>query len=135
MACGNTETPLVSALAADVEAFVVECTSFRLAWTSCFRPEAAVWLNLAPDHLDWHATMDSYTAAKSRVWLHQQPFDAAIGYLDDPVVMDHLGRAPGRHVTFGASGLFACDARAHTERGLTSFTRVRCNARTIGCEP
>jgi UDP-N-acetylmuramoylalanine--D-glutamate ligase len=67
VAAGNTETPLVSALADDVDAFVVECTSFRLAWTTCFRPVAAVWLNVAEDHLDWHATMAEYTAAKARV--------------------------------------------------------------------
>jgi UDP-N-acetylmuramoylalanine--D-glutamate ligase len=101
---GNTDTPLVSALGLDVEAFVVECTSFRLAWTASFRPEAAVWLNLAEDHLDWHTTMATYAAAKSRIWLHQQPFDAAIGFIDDPVVMDHLALAPARHVTFGATG-------------------------------
>jgi UDP-N-acetylmuramoylalanine--D-glutamate ligase len=101
---GNTDTPLVSALDLDVEAFVVECTSFRLAWTSCFRPAAAVWLNLAEDHLDWHASMATYGAAKSRIWLHQQPFDAAIAFVDDPVVMDYLGAAPGRHVTFGTDG-------------------------------
>ena len=104
VACGNTETPLVSALDADVEVFVVECTSFRLAWTASFRPAAAVWLNLAEDHLDWHTSMATYGAAKSRIWLHQQPFDAAIGFIDDAVVMDHLATAPGRHVTFGVSG-------------------------------
>ncbi len=101
---GNTDTPLVSALALDVEAFVVECTSFQLARTTCFRPVAAAWLNLAEDHLDWHASMATYGAAKSRIWLHQQSFDAAIGFVDDPVVMDHLATAPGRHVTFGAAG-------------------------------
>jgi len=101
---GNTDTPLVSALDLDIEAFVVECTSFQLARTSCFRPAAAVWLNLAEDHLDWHASMATYGAAKSRIWLHQQSFDAAIGFVDDPVVMDHLATAPGRHVTFGAVG-------------------------------
>jgi UDP-N-acetylmuramoylalanine--D-glutamate ligase len=100
---GNTDTPLVSALDLDVEAFVVECTSFRLAWTSCFRPKAAVWLNLAEDHLDWHASIATYGAAKSRIWLHQQPFDVAIGFIEDPAVMDHLAQAPGRHVTFGAT--------------------------------
>ena len=104
VAAGNTEVPLVSALDTDVEVFCVECTSFRLAWTSTFRPESAVWLNLAEDHLDWHQSMETYAAAKSRIWLHQEPFDAAIGFVDDPVVMDHLDRAPGRHVTFGSFG-------------------------------
>ncbi len=104
VAAGNTETPLVSALDHDVDAFVVECTSFRLAWTTCFRPTAAAWLNVAEDHLDWHATMDTYIAAKARLWRFQEPTDAAIGFAADPVVMTHLAAAPGRPVTFGRDG-------------------------------
>ena len=73
VAAGNTEMPLVSALDLDVDVFVVECTSFRLAWTDAFRPDARPWLNLAEDHLDWHASMDTYAAAKARIWAHQQP--------------------------------------------------------------
>ena len=48
VAAGNTDVPLVAALDLDVDAFVVECTSFRLAWTERFRGDAAAWLNLAP---------------------------------------------------------------------------------------
>jgi UDP-N-acetylmuramoylalanine--D-glutamate ligase len=83
LASGNTETPLVTALDHDVDAFVVECTSFRLAWTTRFRPVAGAWLNLAQDHLDWHDAMDSYVAAKARLWRFQEPSDAAIGYAAD----------------------------------------------------
>lgn len=101
---GNTSTPLVDAVATDVDAFVVECTSFRLAWTSAFRAEGAAWLNLAPDHLNWHRSMATYEAAKAQIWAHQRPDDAAIGYVEDPVVMRRLSAAPGRHVTFGATG-------------------------------
>ena len=60
---GNTATPLVDAIEQDLDAFVVECTSFRLAWTPRFRAEGAAWLNIAPDHLNWHRSMDSYEAA------------------------------------------------------------------------
>jgi UDP-N-acetylmuramoylalanine--D-glutamate ligase len=101
---GNTDVPLVAALDHDVDAFVVECTSFRLAWTSSFRGDAAVWLNLAPDHLNWHAGMDTYEAAKARIFSQQRPDDVAIGFADDPVVLAHLRRAPGRRRTFAASG-------------------------------
>ena len=101
---GNTSTPLVDAIEQDLDAFVVECTSFRLAWTPTFRAEAAVWLNLAPDHLNWHRSMDTYEAAKAQVWANQRPDDVAIGFVDDPVVMARLGSAPGRQVTFGAHG-------------------------------
>ena len=65
-AVGNTETPLVAALHEPVDAFVVECSSFRLAWVESFRAEASAWLNLAPDHLNWHRSLDAYVAAKAR---------------------------------------------------------------------
>lgn len=99
-AAGNTETPLVEALALDVDCFVVECTSFRLSATSTFRAETAAWLNLAPDHLDWHTSLETYIAAKARIFEQQSGSDTAIGYLDDPIVAEHLGLAPGRHVGF-----------------------------------
>ncbi len=104
VAAGNTDVPLVAALDLDVDAFVVECTSFRLAWTEAFRADAAAWLNLAPDHLNWHASMDTYTAAKARLFSQQRTDDVAIGFAADPVVMEHLRRAPARHRTFGLTG-------------------------------
>jgi UDP-N-acetylmuramoylalanine--D-glutamate ligase len=103
-ALGNTDTPLVDGLDRDLDAFVVECTSFRLAWTEQFRADAAVWLNLAPDHLNWHDSMDSYIAAKARIFDLQRPTDVAIGFADDPTVMAHLEWAPARHLTFARSG-------------------------------
>jgi len=101
---GNTDTPLVAAIDLDVDAFVVECTSFRLAWTEQFRGDAAAWLNLAPDHLNWHTGMASYEAAKARIFSQQRPTDTAIGFADDPVVMRHLAAAPARHRTFATGG-------------------------------
>lgn len=107
-ALGNTDVPLVDAVDAtgddELDAFVVECTSFRLAWTQQFRAEAAVWLNLAPDHLNWHASMATYEAAKARIWDLQRADDVAIGFVDDPIVMERLASAPAQHRTFGRSG-------------------------------
>ena len=107
---GNTETPLVDAIDDDHDAFVVECTSFRLAWTHRFRAEAATWLNLAPDHLNWHASMATYEAAKARIWAAQRPEDAAIAFTGAPVVMRRLADAPGRHLTFGPGGEYRLDS-------------------------
>ncbi|HWM18304.1 MAG TPA: UDP-N-acetylmuramoyl-L-alanine--D-glutamate ligase [Ilumatobacteraceae bacterium] len=103
VAAGNTDVPLVDALDMELDAYVVECSSFRLAWTEQFRANAALWLNLAPDHLNWHRSMATYEAAKARLFDLQRPSDVAIGYVDDPVVMGHLDAAPARHVTFGRS--------------------------------
>ena len=104
VAAGNTDVPLVAALALDVDAFVVECTSFRLAWTERFRGDAAAWLNLAPDHLNWHASMATYEAAKAKIFRQQRATDVAIGFAADPIVMAQLAAAPARHRTFGLAG-------------------------------
>jgi UDP-N-acetylmuramoylalanine--D-glutamate ligase len=100
-AVGNTDVPFVDAVDTDLDAFVIECSSFRLAWTERFRADAAVWLNFAPDHLNWHATLDSYEATKARVFTLQADTDVAVGFVDDPVVMRHLAAAPGRQRSFG----------------------------------
>jgi UDP-N-acetylmuramoylalanine--D-glutamate ligase len=105
VAAGNTDVPLVEAVDDDeLDAFVVECTSFRLAWTERFRADAAAWLNLAEDHLNWHTSMTTYEAAKARIFSQQRPTDVAIGFVTDPVVMAHLRAAPGRRRTFGLDG-------------------------------
>ena len=102
---GNTDTPLVAALDLEVDVFVVECTSFRLATTTRFRPAAAVWLNLAEDHQDWHVSMASYRAAKARMWRFQGPGDIAIGFASDQAVLEELAVAPASvHRTFGLTG-------------------------------
>lgn len=104
-ALGNTDVPLLDAIDDDAyDAFVVECTSFRLAFTTTFRADAAVWLNLAPDHLNWHASMDTYEAAKAKLFAQQRADDVAIGFVDDPVVMRHLATAPSKQRTFGTTG-------------------------------
>lgn len=100
-AVGNTEVPLVAALTEDSDAFVVECSSFRLAHTSRFRCAASVWLNVAPDHLDWHADFDSYCEAKGRLWAHLRAGDVAVAPVDDTRILGYAHRSAGRVVTFG----------------------------------
>lgn len=110
VACGNTEIPLVEAIDSDVEAFVVEATSFRLRFAESFRVEAAAWLNLAPDHLDWHESMTSYEQSKARLWTNVRSDDVAIGFVDDDVVMKHLRSAACRRITFGtANADYRCE--------------------------
>ena len=100
-AVGNTEVPLIAALDHDLDAFAVECSSFRLSWLRSFRADAAIWLNLAPDHQNWHSSLASYEHAKANVWRYQRSTDVAVGWSGDRAVMGHLAMAPARHVTFG----------------------------------
>jgi UDP-N-acetylmuramoylalanine--D-glutamate ligase len=105
VAVGNTEVPLVAALDdPTTDVFVVEASSFRLLHSEAFAPDVGTWLNVAPDHLDNHADLDSYIAAKARLWAHQSAADVAIGNADDAVVAAHLEAAAARHVTFGLDG-------------------------------
>lgn len=102
IAAGNIGLPLSDAVAnEDLRVVVAEVSSFQLAFAESFRPVVAVWLNLAPDHLDWHGDTDAYIAAKARIWANQGPGDVAVVNADDPVVMAQAARAPSRIVTFG----------------------------------
>ena len=102
---GNNDLPLVTAIDdAEPDWFVVEASSFRLGRSHGWAPRVATWLNFTPDHLDVHATLHDYEAAKAQIWVAQGPDDVAVGNLDDDVVAAHLGRAPARHVGFSTAG-------------------------------
>lgn len=88
MAVGNTDVPFVEAIEDQTtEVFVVEASSFRLAHSDRFRPRVAAWLNFAPDHLDAHATLEDYEAAKASIWSNLTAGSVAVVNLDDPVVV------------------------------------------------
>ncbi|MBM7559680.1 UDP-N-acetylmuramoyl-L-alanine--D-glutamate ligase [Marinitoga litoralis] len=60
---GNLGTPLSSA-DYDREVYVVEISSFQLFWGKEFTPEFSVLINLMPDHLDWHSSLEEYYNTK-----------------------------------------------------------------------
>jgi UDP-N-acetylmuramoylalanine--D-glutamate ligase len=100
-AVGNTDVPLVDVLDGSLDVAVVEASSFRLEFTETFAPAVALWLNFAPDHLDWHPTLEHYRAAKAKVWSRQGPDDLALVAADDPVVVAAADGLRSRVETFG----------------------------------
>lgn len=100
-AVGNTETPWVDALDEAHDCFAVECSSFRLQYTRDFRADASTWLNLAPDHLDWHRDLDSYRGAKARIWAAARGGDVAVAPVRDESILKNARSTPARVVTFG----------------------------------
>jgi UDP-N-acetylmuramoylalanine--D-glutamate ligase len=107
---GNTDTPFVAAVAGDADAFVVECSSFRLHYAQEFRCDASVWLNIAPDHLDWHSSFENYAADKARMWSHSRATDVAIAQAGNNLIVDAARRSGCNVVTFGLhSGDYRCD--------------------------
>jgi len=94
---GNIGNPLLS----DVDAMtaadlaVVELSSFQLEWMTR-APHLAAILNIAPNHLDRHATMENYVAAKVRILDFQTSQDLAILNYDDAATWALAGHVRGR---------------------------------------
>ena len=99
---GNVGTPLASlADAIDADATVVcEASSFQLEDTNFFSPECAVFINLAPDHLDRHGTLESYLEAKLRIFANQGNDDAAVFNGDTPELRDRDLGGCARRIRF-----------------------------------
>jgi UDP-N-acetylmuramoylalanine--D-glutamate ligase len=98
---GNVGTAASSLVGGDLPAgttIVCEASSFQLEDTEAFAPEAALLLNLSPDHLDRHADYADYVAAKLRIFAHQVPEDVAV--LPEGLELE-IGGA-GRQVRFGS---------------------------------
>ena len=83
-AVGNIGVPLTEAVGGDWDALVVEASSFQLRFIDSFHPRAAVLLNVAPDHLDWHGGFEAYLAAKAGIHRNQGPGDLLVYDADDP---------------------------------------------------
>ncbi|SOJ55858.1 UDP-N-acetylmuramoylalanine--D-glutamate ligase [Mycobacterium simulans] len=88
--CGNIGNPVLDVLDQHADLLAVELSSFQLYWAPSLRPEAGAVLNIAEDHLDWHPTMDEYTAAKGRVLTGR----VAVAGLDDNRAAALLDAAP-----------------------------------------
>ena len=65
---------------------VAELSSFQLEFIKQLRVHIAILLNLTPDHLDRHGTLEDYLAAKARIFENQTGSDVAILNWDDPLV-------------------------------------------------
>lgn len=81
---GNIGTPVLDVLAENKphDVWVLELSSFQLDLTESLQPFAATILNITPDHLDRHHTMDAYIEAKQRIYRHA---DYLLYNRDDPL--------------------------------------------------
>ncbi|MGW5344025.1 UDP-N-acetylmuramoyl-L-alanine--D-glutamate ligase [Streptomyces sp. NPDC004050] len=69
-AVGNIGTPIIDVVLGEEEydVLAVELSSYQLHWAPSVRAHSAAVLNLAPDHLDWHGSMEAYAADKGRIY-------------------------------------------------------------------
>ncbi len=121
---GNIGVPLISAVG-DVprDAFVVtELSSFQLEAIQTFRPRVAVMLNITPNHLDRHPTLEAYVQAKSQIFKNQTADDYAILNADDPAVRKLAASTVARKMFFSRrrelpEGVFLADGHIYYRVG------------------
>ncbi|WP_440098075.1 UDP-N-acetylmuramoyl-L-alanine--D-glutamate ligase [Streptosporangium sp. H16] len=68
LAVGNVGTPVVEAVTGPSDVLAVELSSFQLHRAPGIAPYAAAVLNVAPDHLDWHGSMEEYARVKGEIF-------------------------------------------------------------------
>jgi UDP-N-acetylmuramoylalanine--D-glutamate ligase len=93
---GNIGTPLIGSVegSRDNTVTVAELSSFQLELIETFRPNIGVFLNLTPDHLDRHGTLEAYGAAKARLFENQIAEDFAVLNADDPATTPYAPSRP-----------------------------------------
>lgn len=111
---GNIGSPLISFLdlMQEDDLAVMELSSFQLEIMDQ-APQVSAILNITPNHLDRHESMETYTAAKARILDNQSLQDIAILGRDDPVTCLLKNRVKGRMFTFGLSKLPPGEAGAY----------------------
>ena len=72
VACGNVGQTVIESVCADrpFDYLAIELSSFQIQWSDLPRYQAVAILNIAEDHIDWHASFENYAAAKLKLLTH-----------------------------------------------------------------
>ena len=99
--CGNIGVPMVEFTGMDEkEIAVAEISSFQLETLQSLRPHIAVVLNITPDHLNRHYTMENYVFLKSKVLKNLTETEYAILNYDDEIVRQFATKTRARILYF-----------------------------------
>lgn len=99
-ACGNIGDPILAIDPLSVGGvYVIEMSSYQIDLTASLSPEIAILLNLSPDHIDRHGSLENYAASKRRLIESQAADGTAIIGIDDAHGRETVERlrAAGRH--------------------------------------
>ena len=126
---GNIGTPLAAhAPGFPADGIVVcEVSSFQLETIETFQPRVAAVLNVTPDHLDRHGTLEAYVDAKARIFLNQIASDCAVLNADDAAARGLASRTRAEvlwfsrtravdHGVFVSDGWIVARLEGHVER-------------------
>jgi UDP-N-acetylmuramoylalanine--D-glutamate ligase len=116
---GNIGDPLINYLdeMQPHDLAILEISSFQLDQMS-LSPNVAAILNITPNHLDRHGTMEAYAAAKARILEFQGEKDVAVLGRDDPGAWKLRDRVKGKLLSFGLSNLPLDQSGTYVSDGL-----------------
>lgn len=103
---GNIGTPLTECVenSSPDDWFVAELSSFQLETIEGFRPAVSAVLNITPDHLNRHKTLENYIKAKERVFENQTDADFLVLNYNDPATRDMANRTRAKVIFFSLDG-------------------------------
>ncbi len=136
--CGNIGVPLCDVAPHLPEGAIVVCelSSHQLEDIVSLRCDAAGIINITPDHLDWHGTLEAYERSKLRIFERQNRDDVAVVNADDPRSAA-LSRVPGDGVVVRVHGSAAAAAgfdggRLRGDHNRQNVAVAAALARTVG---
>ena len=102
--CGNYGLPVCQAVLESPAAqwLVIEASSFQLETCAEFRSDIAVLMNVLPNHLDRHGTLEAYARLKARLFTRQQKGDTALTPPEWQARFREWSGGQGAWTTFGA---------------------------------
>lgn len=103
---GNIGKPVIDMIdeANESEFVILEVSSFQIDTTPSLSPKAAIWLNISPDHLDRHQTLDAYIASKAKLFDRMSGEDFGIYNAADERVFQSVMHSKCDLIPFDATG-------------------------------
>ena len=130
---GNIGIPLIKeVIKTDNSTYLaVEASSFQLETIHSFRPKVAVFLNITPDHLDRHGTMENYICAKGNIFINQTDQDYAVLNYDDDTARSFAPKVKSKVIFFSRKhkleqGVFLEDGIIYANLNIKKEKIIEC---------
>jgi len=106
---GNIGAPFIGCLNGkeEFDCAILELSSFQLLYTSNFKAQVALLLNITRDHTDYHGSMAEYARAKGKIFANQEENDIAIINADDALTREQAASSRARKLCFSTQGKIA----------------------------